>query len=579
MKQLLILNLVFIILTSCTKDEIAANPITPGLSTYTVSSDKAVYQPGDKVVLTLNVLPVGAVVRYRHLNETIREEALTSTSWNWQAPATDFSGYLVEVYNKEAGVEKTLTSIAVDVSSDWGRFPRYGFLSAFGQLTNDDMSAVMSNLNRCHINGLQFYDWQYEHHLPLAGTVANPASNWKDIANRDTYKATVQQYISLAHGYNMKAMSYNLCYGALNDAAIAGVSDQWYMYADPNHTSKSVIKLPAPMFKSNIWLMDPSSSDWQNYIAAKNNDMYAVYAFDGYHVDQMGDVGKNYTYSGSVVNLETGFGSFLSAMKSAAPSKRLAMNAVNQFGQQLGISKSPVDFLYTEVWAPNEGYADLARIIRDNDNWSNNAKKTVFAAYVNYKIAENAGYFNAPGVLLANAVIFAFGGSHLELGEHMLCKEYFPNSNLQLTPELNKAIISYYDFLVAYENILRDGGTFNTVPVTCTNAKMNLGAWPPQTGKVAVQCKTIGTKQVLHFINFANAAHFNWRDTDGNQRVPAAITAAAIELTYTGTAAKVWVASPDSNNGVPQQLSFTQNGNTVKFMLPELKYWDMVVIE
>ena len=109
--------------------------------------------------------------------------------------------------------------------------------------------------------------------------------------------------------------------------------------------------------------------------------------------------------------------------------------------------------------------------------------------------------------------------------------------------------------------------------------KMNVGAWPLQTGKVAVQGKKIGAVQVLHFINFANAAHFSWRDTDGNQTTPVNITGADIEVSYDGPVHKVWVASPDDTHGVPQQLSFTQNGNTIKVTLPQLKYWDMVVIE
>lgn len=580
MKKIFIYCAVLVVLTSFKNSEKYTNPVTATINTYSISTDKAVYRPGDKVLLTLNILPADdAFVRYWHLDEVLGEAPLTSASWSWQPPSTDYSGYLVEVYRKKNGIEKTLASIAVDVSSDWGKFPRYGFLSAFGRMADTGMLSVINNLNRCHINGLQFYDWQYAHHLPLAGTVANPAAHWQDIAHRDTYRATVQQYIQLAHDHNMKAMSYDLCYGALNDAASAGVSDQWYMYTDQNHANKAVLKMLASMFKSDIWLMDPSNSNWQNYLTAKNNDMYVVYDFDGYHVDQMGDLGKHYTYSGSAINLESGFGDFLLAMKLAAPSKKLVMNAVNQFGQQRSISKSPVDFLYTEVWAPNEGYADLARIIQDNDAFSGYTKKTVLTAYMNYKLADKPGYFNEPGVLLTNAVIFSFGGSHLELGDHMLCKDYFPNNNLHTTPELDKTIISYYDFLVANENLLRGGGVFNTVPMTCSNAKMNIGAWPPQAGKVAVQGKKVGNRQVLHFINFANAVHLNWRDTDGNQTTPAAITGAAIELTYGGIASKVWIASPDDNNGVPHQLSFVQKGDTLKFILPDLKYWDMVVIE
>ena len=89
----------------------------------------------------------------------------------------------------------------------------------------------------------------------------------------------------------------------------------------------------------------------------------------------------------------------------------------------------------------------------------------MLAAYMDYEKSKNAGFVNEPGVLLANAVIFAFGGAHLEIGEHYLANEYFPNKNLQMKADLKKALITYYDFLVAYQNlqsrgIIHDDGPF-----------------------------------------------------------------------------------------------------------------------
>ena len=160
--------------------------------------------------------------------------------------------------------------------------------------------------------------------------------------------------------------------------------------------------------------------------------MYKVYDFDGYQIDQVGNRDKTlYDYNGNEIDLPATFNPFINAMKAGDPGKRLVMNAVNQFGQE-GIATAPVDFLYSEVWAPNEGYSDLARIIQDNNMFSNNTKQTVLTAYMDYNLAENPGYFNTPGVLLTDAVIFSFGGAHLELGEHMLGKEYFPNKQSHL---------------------------------------------------------------------------------------------------------------------------------------------------
>jgi dextranase len=580
--KLLSIVIAGMLLTSCAKNKSYANPVTPGDSLHhiSLSINKAVYNPGESVLFTINPLPVDARVRYRHLNEILKDEPLQSSTWNWQLPSADYKGYLAEIYTKTGSDEKPLASIGIDVSSNNLYFPRNGFLSAYGPLSNEYMSSVIKTLNRYHINVVQFQDWEYKHHLPLAGTVTNPLDKWKDIANRENSLSTVKQYIDMAHSYNMKTLSYNLIYGALSDAASDGVSDEWYMYQDRQHVTKEVFGLPKPPFKSDIYFLDPSNKGWQDYIAAKTKEAFEVYHFDGFQVDQVGNRDKNlYTYSGNLLNLAATFKPFLEAMKTQMPGKKLVMNAVNQYGQEISISKSPVDFLYTEVWAPDEGYKDLARIIRDNDRWSNYTKKTVLCAYMNYNLAEKPGFFNTPGVLLTNAVIFSFGGAHLELGEHMLGKEYFPNNNLQMKDDLKSAMIHYYDFIVAYENLLRDGGDFNTVSVNCTNGKMSVGAWPPQNGKVAVQGKTIAAKQIIHFINFTNASTFDWRDTNGTQTIPNTIASAAMTVNYTSNATKVWVASPDINFGIPQTLSFTQTGNTVTFTLPELRYWDMVVIE
>lgn len=570
--------LALVVCTACKKKPVTNNPITFGNSYVAdFTTDKAVYAPGQTVTFTINKnIPAGAKIRYRKLFETIAETPFSSKSWKWTTPLSDFTGYMVDVYTKENGQDKIQASIGVDVSSDYSKFPRNGFLSKFGVMTNEEMQVVVSNLNRYHINIVQFYDWEYKHHLPLAGTVSSPAAQWKDIANRDTYLSTVKGYVNISHNCGMKSLFYNLAYGALNDAASDGVLSQWYIYKDANQTNRDYLPLGSP-FKSGINLLDPSNTGWQQYISAKNNEVYSVFNFDGYQVDQLGDRGMTYTAAGNPLNLSAAFQPFLQAMKNAAPSKHLVMNAVNQYGQQ-GIAQSPVDFLYSEVWSPNEEYKDLASIIQYNDGLTVNGKKTVLAAYMNYDLANGSGYFNTPGVLLTDAVIFAFGGSHLELGEHMLGKEYFPNENLQMKPELKTSITSYYDFLVAYENLLRDGGSFNTLSINCSNNKVVLNTWPPQKGQVSVVGKDFTNRQVLHFLNFISATSMNWRDTNGTQPEPNIITDAKIDFTTTKTVNKIWYASPD-DSGVAKQLNFTQTGNTVSFTVPSLQYWDMVVVE
>ncbi|PTN10538.1 glycoside hydrolase family 66 protein [Mangrovibacterium marinum] len=561
------------------KPEIPANPATPTYMNAVLQTDKAAYLPGSTVNFTIDNsgLPASAKVRYKYLGEVIDEAAVSGSSWTWQAPDTDFRGYAVEVYGGSGDSETIYATVGVDVSSDWTKFPRYGFLSKFPQLTDAEMSEVIDNLNKYHINGLQFYDWMNKHHMPLPVVGGSPASSWKDIINRDIYFNTVEKYIEKAHGRNMKAMFYNLVYGAWDNAEADGVQKEWYVFTDNGHTNRDFHPLSSP-FLSNIYLLDPSNIGWQQFLASENQNVYQFLDFDGFHMDQLGDRGIRYKYDGSVLNLSQTYKPFIEAMKTDKPSKDIAMNAVNQYGQQ-GIAQSSADFLYTEVWSPNDTYNDLSYIIQQNNTYSNNSKNSVLAAYMNYDLANNQGYFNTPAVLMTDAVIFAFGGAHLELGEHMLGKEYFPNGNLQMKSDLKAALPDYYDFLVAYQNLLRDGGNFNIASVSSTDGKIQIANWPASQGAVATVCKKVGTSQVIHLINFTDSKSQQWRDNSGIQTIPALIKDAALSVTSTQPVTKVWVASPDIIGGASRSLEFSQSGNQVVFTLPELKYWTMVVLE
>jgi len=547
------------------------------IQSISLSMDKACYAPKDTITFASDkALDGHCYVRYRNLSQVIEEQVISGKTWTWIAPAYDFKGYLAEVCSKNGDTEKVIGSIGIDVSGEWTRFPRYGFISSYGQMTAGEINHVVTNLSRCHINGLQFYDWHYDHHKPLAGTVENPASSWLDIASRTNFRSTVNGYISEAKNKNMRTMFYNLCYGATESAKNDGVKDEWYIFRDAAHTNKYTLSLSSP-FRSNIYLVNPGNKDWLDYMVQRVKDVYDVYDFDGYHIDQVGINGV-YDYNGKSVNLPEGFGQFVNKMKGAFPRKYNVFNAVAGFGQS-AIAASNVDFLYNEVWAESSQYADFKTLIDNNATYSGNRLNTVFAAYMNYNMAENHGTFNTPGVLMTDAVIFALGGSHLELGEHMLGKEYFPNDNLEMSTLLRKSLISYYDFLVAYQNLLRDGGDFNSVTITCTNSAATISQWPPQMGKVISLAKKTGSKQVIHLLNFANASHLSWRDMDGTQKEPKLIKSMPLRLATSQTVKKLWVATPDSEGNMYQELDFTTDTGSISFELPALKYWTMIVLE
>lgn len=542
-------------------------------------TDRAVYSPGQMVRLSLDKPIQGdATIRYTHLGEVIKEESLTGDEWSWSPPTEDFKGYLVYLYRTDDMEKSPIYSVAVDVSSDWTKFPRYGFVSDYGNSSAEAMERQVAQLSRFHINAVQFYDWLHDHHKPLAGTPENPADSWPDLIGRTNYRATVAGYIEAMHRRGIKTLFYNLLFGALSNAASDGVLEEWYLYKDPNRQEKDAHVLGAP-FRSSIYLTNPARTAWQDYLIQRHRNVYEVFGFDGFHIDQLGNRGTVYDYHGQVVQLDEAYSSFIEAMVKAFPDKYHVMNAVTQYGQEDYIAKSGVDVLYTEVWPPYHTFDDLVGILQDNGRYSAHQKNTVLAAYVNYGRSKQAGFVNEPGVLLANAVIFANGGAHLEIGEHYLANEYFPNNNLQLKGATKDKLIGYYDFMVAYQNLLRDGGESVDPHVTVTSPGVSVSNGSAIQGHIAAYGRRFGNRDVVHLVNFSNASTMAWNDTDGTQREPAKLTDISVKMTVSAPVRRVWTASPDIGAGAPLTLSTQQYENELTIVLPSLNYWGMIVID
>jgi dextranase len=370
----------------------------------------------------------------------------------------------------------------------------------------------------------------------------------------------------------MASMFYDLCYGALKNAADDGVHEEWYLFKNTDHTNKDSHPLGSP-FRSGIYLVNPSNTDWLNYFSQRVKEVYDVFDFDGFHIDQLGGRGNLYDYAGNKADLPAGFHAFIEKLKADFPDKKNAFNAVSGYGQS-HIAAAKPDFLYNEIWNDQPEYADL-KIIIDTNLKLNDKLNNVFAAYMNYDKARHKGDFNTPGVLMTDAIIFALGASHLELGEHILCSEYFPSNNLQPDKALQIALPRYYDFLVAYENILRDGGNF----VDLTVGGNSVAAWPPKQGNIITLAKKIENRQVIHLFNFTNAAHLSWRDLNGTQTEPNLQQNIQLKIPVSQNATKAWTATPDKEGKIYEEIPFQQEQDNITITVSTLKYWTMIVVE
>ncbi|MEJ2635770.1 MAG: glycoside hydrolase family 66 protein [Calditrichia bacterium] len=548
-----------------------------------METDKACYQPGDTVKIRLTLeSPAGdgkIVVSYRHLNRIIGKDTIDTGSaarltWNWFPPGTDFCGYLVEASLQRKQEIADQRTIAVDVSSDWKKFPRCGFLSRFSRLSPEHVDSVISNLSRFHINGLQFYDWHYKHHHPVKLIDGKPAAVWQDIGKRENHLRTIRNYITGAHRRGMMTMAYNLLYGSWEDGPADGVSESWRLYRDQGHTQPAKIDFDQN-WSSDIYLMNPADPGWQKYILGEMKKVFGTLDFDGWHIDQLGDWRPMWTSRGNPVKTDETFGVFLNAAHTTL-NRPLVMNAVGQYGQRQ-IASSPVEFLYSEVWDPDSTYADLVRIIENNYRLGSGRLQTILAAYVNQGLAEHPGEADPASVLLADAVIFAAGGAHLELGEHLLAHPYFPNANLKMKNGLHDRLLKYYDFLVAYQNLLR-GEVQTDSALTLHSRSVQLSDTPVQ-GKVWYYARKIPSRQIVHLVNFMGTATSNWRDNAGQQTLPQPQKNTVIYFTAGRPVREVWLASPDLANGLPQPLQFELRNGQTEIKIPELHIWDMIVID
>lgn len=547
--------------------------------TLKVKTDKCMYSPGETVAFTLtSSKPDKARVRIRHGMEVVADWELASSKWNWTAPQTDFRGYLADIYTTDnEGNETIHATIGIDVSSTWNKFPRYGFVDTYDDSKRtEQIKSEMQTLNRLHINGVQFYDWHWKHHIPLCGTREEPAVTYKDIANRKVNAQALKDYISVQHGYGMKAMFYNLLYGAQPNSEADGVDYTWGLFSDTRHSVRDYHGLPDG-WAGPIYLCDPANTNWQDYLAERNDDVYAAYGFDGFHIDQLGYRGNRYDYNGNRLNLPDGYASFIRAMKARHPDKHLVMNAVGDYGASEIIGTGNVDFAYTEMWDGNRQFSDIEQIARSHFEASN-PMPTVFAAYMNYGLQNTQGPFNEPGILLTDATMFAVGGAHIEMGDHMLCSEYFPNSNRQLTGTLMASLTSYYDFLTAYEHLLRGGGAVGPANVSSGRQDVAVNAWPPVMGSVATYARQKGNCKVIQLLNYRQADQLSWRDLNGTMPEPQEITQLPLRIAASDIT-RVWVASPDNLGGAPQEIAFEKDGDYICCTVPRLKYWTMVVLE
>lgn len=494
-----------------------------------LNTDKAVYYPSEKVVFhATSVSGHGhLVVKYYHLNNLVATKEIyygtSELSWSWFLPADDNIGYFVVIEN-HVGNNVSTETIAINVSNDIYNFPIMGFLSKYDNDSSVEIKGVLDYLKRLHINLIQCYDWFDYHSLPLpvysnGGDSLYVANTWTDMGNRLTKKKVIEDYCYLAKSYGMKPLAYMAMNGSDTNQLVHGLSAEMFLYNDNSRNLDHVYKT---LDKNNGWgkyslyNMNWINGPWQDYIYRQMETVRNNMPFVGWHIDMFGDPGNKYEANGNPISsatLANGIHYFLN--KAGNLGWDTGVNSVGEYGLDDIRNSTVPKYLYTEVWDNRKTYNDLFNLVKflTESRDSNKVKKgVIIAAYMDYNYAKNnAGkYFNTDGIILTDLVIMASGGTHLEMGEHMLCNEYFPNSNLNLPSTLKDSYLPMmYDFFVAFKEIIGLGYQVDNL-ATIENGSVD----SLQNGKVCGISRGNAKDYLgLSLINL-KTTNTDWRDTN-----------------------------------------------------------------
>jgi dextranase len=459
---------------------------------------------------------------------------------DWRAPFAAPRGYGVTAELRDlSGTVIDTISTAFDTLPDWTAFPRYGFLTDFTP-ARSDITDTLDVLAQFHINGLQFYDWQYRH-----DTLLPPESDYIDPLGRALSLTTVREFIEAAHIRGMATMPYVAVYAA--SVEFWQAHPEWALY-DVNDQPIT--------FEDFLGLMDPTpGSPWIEHLRGECSKVLANLPFDGLHVDQYGDPKDGFNADGSPVDIPAAFTMFIRTLKKTHPRAAVVFNAVGNWPIE-ALATAPQDFVYVEIWPPDVFYRDVRRIVA-NARAISGDKPVVIALYLPASRPEN--------VRLADALIFSLGGSRIELGEkaQLLADPYFPKHQ-PLSPDLKRTLRRYYDFVVRYGDLLG--------PAATASEKYEVSS-PPDVWTIV---RSSPGWVVLSLINMSGLGDPRW---DKLQSAPSVLEAVCIKISFGKTIHQAWWASPDLDDLSLAPLPWTVINKKVSICLRRLDYWAIIALE
>jgi len=239
----------------------------------------------------------------------------------------------------------------------------------------------------------------------------------------------------------------------------------------------------------------------------------------------------------------------------------------------------------------------LASYVRSLTN-----RQIVLAAYMETLKGDMAGChtsggskicsFSSAGVRYLDSQMLASGINHWELGDineacpirqaKLTSNIYVSGPALCMDGGLQEWMQDAKNFEVGYENLLRDQTVdAQDVHVTAQNLPHNITlSANGVAGTVYAIVKKNPSFTIVHLLNYSALGSIRLDDPHGDYPMPISVRGLKLLISDVRTAPRaVWLATPDRFHGDRQPLSWSMHGTDLEVLLPQLEFWDMLVIE
>jgi len=529
-----------------------------------ISLSKSFYHPGEEVTFLFEIdsQQIGTaelLIQVQHLAESPQllrfhvqlKAGSHPLEINWQPPSKP-AGYAVKAGLLAAdGSFLSEANLCFDVLNDWTDYPRYGYLTDFSPLRSD-LRATIAELARYHVNGLQFYDWQYRHDQLLA-----PTRDYIDPLGRAMSLDTVERLVQAAADYGMAAMPYLAVYAA--SAAYWRAHLESALYDQQGQ--------PIPFGEDFLGLMNPAEgTTWHEHLLKECDRALQAIPFSGLHIDQYGEPRQVWDAHANPVDLPGAFADFIRAARANHRNQTILFNAVSNWPIET-LAACPLNFLYIEIWPPDVHYTDVALIVLEAVRLSG-GRPVVIALYLPASQPEN--------VLLVDALITACAGTRIELGEtvRLLADPYFPKHQ-EISPELKANLLKHYDFMARFGEWLQ--------AYTLSAGEREIwaqGELQPVYVQTDAQVWSIARRRPdglqLNLVNLNGLdQNLSW---DAAHEAPLPVENLVVRVRLAKKPARIYWACAEMAEQPPLELNFDFEDGEVTFNIPSLQLSGVIFI-